>query len=902
MDGLGLKKTYFVLGFLLSLIIFCNNSYAEETHKVLFLESGYINSSLGADISQGLRDELGSDNIKLIRDYIDIYDYNDKEFMQKVYELYRTKYKNEKVDLVVSLEESASTFLSLYGRDIFGEIPMVIGLDYSIREEISRNFKGYDKQYNIYMEADIVNNVNLIKKIMPKSKNIIFYFSETEYDTYYTKKIKEINKLYKNDNINLIVISEKDIDKAIKKINDIEESVVFVMATDIEEDGRRANISDYATRFKREIIAPIFVPISSGVELGATGGYVINFKKYGQYAGRYCKNILSDRDKVSKKVFYGEKEYLFNYNMMVKNNIAFDILPKDSSYINSIINYYKVPRSTFIMFLALIILILMIVIYHLLRSIEKANEVEENLKENLKLLQVFIETIPNPFYYRDLEGKYVSCNKAFCEFMNLDKEQIIGKHMKDLFKEDYIEKSLDKDEQLFKSKKTITYEDVIVSGQGNETAVIMYKSTFTDKYDDKAGVLGVVLDITNRKKIEEFLKESKERYRSLLNSIPYSIALLHNEKVEFVNDKACELFKVKDSSSLVGRYFYEFMDEEDVQMTRDRFKSVVEDRCQLPLQERRYKTADGSYVDVEITTMPYEENGKIKILTIANDISERRQNEKLTKTIEEAREQDRIKTEFFANLSHELRTPLNVILGSIQLIEQDNKKRVDSTYKGSKRIQVLKQNCHRLLRLVNNLIDITKLDAGYFHMSFKNYNIVNIVEDITLSVVEYVEQKGLHIIFDTDVEEKIVFCDPDALERIMLNLISNSIKFSNAGTTIEVVITDEDDYINIAIKDNGIGIEKEKLGEIFKRFRQVDKSFRRRQEGSGIGLSLVKYLVELHEGHIDVESKYNVGTTFNIKLPVEKNAHEDFFEESVSEDIIESRVERVSIEFSDIYS
>jgi len=208
------------------------------------------------------------------------------------------------------------------------------------------------------------------------------------------------------------------------------------------------------------------------------------------------------------------------------------------------------------------------------------------------------------------------------------------------------------------------------------------------------------------------------------------------------------------------------------------------------------------------------------------------------------------------------------------------------------------QNCYRLLRIINNLIDITRIDGGFLNLELRNHNIVSLVEEITLSVVEYTKSKNINLIFDTEIEEKIIACDADKIERVLLNLLSNAIKFSNSNGTIEVNIFDKQDYVAISVKDNGIGIPQEMKNKIFERFSQVDSSFTRRTEGSGIGLSLVKSLVELHKGKIEVKSEVNKGSEFIITLPV------GIVEGECNNQIATNQpnVERLQIEFSDIYS
>ncbi|MEW9123367.1 MAG: HAMP domain-containing sensor histidine kinase, partial [Thermotaleaceae bacterium] len=277
--------------------------------------------------------------------------------------------------------------------------------------------------------------------------------------------------------------------------------------------------------------------------------------------------------------------------------------------------------------------------------------------------------------------------------------------------------------------------------------------------------------------------------------------------------------------------------------------------------------------------------------------------EEQQKRLEEAISYDKMKTEFFSNISHEFRTPLNIILSSIQLLHLyiEDGTFIININQTTSRLKIMQQNCYRLIRLLNNLIDITKIDSGYFALTLQNHNIVEITENITLSVADYIKSKGISLTFDTDTEEKIMACDPDLIERILLNLLSNAVKFTQPGADIWVNLYDLEDSIMIEVKDGGIGIEKDKLDGIFERFVQVDKSLSRQREGSGIGLSLVKSLVEMHGGIVTVDSEIGVGTTFSINLPA-KTVNQDSFFDYISTQEISHHVEKISVEFSDIYS
>ncbi|MBU3143366.1 ATP-binding protein [Clostridium sp. CF012] len=273
-----------------------------------------------------------------------------------------------------------------------------------------------------------------------------------------------------------------------------------------------------------------------------------------------------------------------------------------------------------------------------------------------------------------------------------------------------------------------------------------------------------------------------------------------------------------------------------------------------------------------------------------------------SKRVEELMAYDKVKTEFFANLSHELRTPLNVICSTIQLIRSldGSKKLGDEKIKYY--INIMNQNSLRLLRLINNIIDTTKIEADYISLHLKNGDIVYVVEEISQSVAEYIKNHGITLIFDTDIEEKRIAFDEEKIERIMLNLLSNAVKFTEENGSILVNIHDKGDFIEISIKDTGIGIPKDKLGFIFERFAQIDKSTSRQNEGSGIGLALVKSLVEMHDGEIHANSIEGKGSEFIITLPakiVDKTQEDNNLK---NKEVFETNCEgNLSIEFSDIY-
>ncbi|WP_051541915.1 PAS domain-containing sensor histidine kinase [Clostridium lundense] len=423
-------------------------------------------------------------------------------------------------------------------------------------------------------------------------------------------------------------------------------------------------------------------------------------------------------------------------------------------------------------------------------------------------------------------------------------------------------------------------------------------------------ILMLLNNIEKRKTTEKLLRENEDQIKNIINATPDIICFkdkngkyikaneahrkfLNLENVDYIGKSDEELLKIKSNFK---EDIYRFIETDKKAWGK---KGVWRG-------EEKFIDRDGICKVFDVIKVPiYNEDGSRKAMgVIGRDITERKINEELKKEadenvrlLEKAKESDKLKTEFFANVSHELRTPLNIMLSSFQLIELyiDNGSIVDNGVDLKTRIKVLKKNSLRLLKLINNIIDITKIDSGFYEAYLKNCNIVNLVEETTLSVAEYMESNGIDLVFDTDVEERVIACDPEKMERIMLNLLSNATKFTPSGGRVDVNLLDKKNSIIISVKDTGIGIPKDKQQIIFERFGQASKDTNANYEGSGIGLSLVKSLIEMQHGTIKVKSECGSGSEFIIELPCRI-----INEQGNIENIDEVDKEMIGVEFSDL--
>ncbi|WP_238883354.1 sensor histidine kinase KdpD [Clostridium sp. YIM B02551] len=256
-----------------------------------------------------------------------------------------------------------------------------------------------------------------------------------------------------------------------------------------------------------------------------------------------------------------------------------------------------------------------------------------------------------------------------------------------------------------------------------------------------------------------------------------------------------------------------------------------------------------------------------------------------------------VREDFILNIAHDLRTHLNVVLSVIQLLKIKHKSVNEGDKKWEEYTQTITKSCYKMLKLVNNLIDVTKLENDYFICNKENLDIICLVENIVNSVNEYAKCKNISIIFDTNEEECKMSVDPEVIDRIVMNLLSNAIKFSPKNSEILVNLTVSEEEVKIEFKDQGPGIPKEEMELIFNRFHKVVKNITSEYEGNGIGLNLVYNLVKTHNGNISVYNNTDKGCNFVVTLP--RCIDEEC---GCSRKIkANTKVQVLEIEFSDIY-
>lgn len=243
----------------------------------------------------------------------------------------------------------------------------------------------------------------------------------------------------------------------------------------------------------------------------------------------------------------------------------------------------------------------------------------------------------------------------------------------------------------------------------------------------------------------------------------------------------------------------------------------------------------------------------------------------------------------YENVIHDMKLPLSIIHTTVQFLENMGGLPNDA----KEHLRIAKNSCYRIMKLMNDVNDFAKIDNGYFYPTLRNYNVVSLVRDITESTLLFANRKNINLDFKTNTNEKIMGIDKEMLERILLNLLSNAIKFTYEGGKVEIIFVDKGDTVEFIVKDNGIGIDLEKVNNIFKRYTTTDSKL-----GSGLGLSIVNELTRLLGGNVLVKKGESMtGSQFVVELPViitKENGSKKYFDNFYSDNIVQ-------IELSDYY-
>ncbi|MDO8727333.1 MAG: ATP-binding protein [Candidatus Methanoperedens sp.] len=363
------------------------------------------------------------------------------------------------------------------------------------------------------------------------------------------------------------------------------------------------------------------------------------------------------------------------------------------------------------------------------------------------------------------------------------------------------------------------------------------------------------------------LQDSEERYRRLVEFSPYGIAIHSEGKFVYMNLNGAKILGAENPSLFIGKPLLEIIHPDDQKLVKERIRIQREGKV-APPREEKFLRLDGTPVDVEIVSIPFTYKGKLAMYGVYQDITARKQYEAaLMLARDDAERANMVKANFLHTMSHELRTPLNAIMGFSELLKL--KTFGELSAKQNLFIDHIFESGNSLLNIINQILDVTMMDKGILELCIEKISLQEIVDEVVGIIKEKAIKKNIIFERNFDPDLEYIEADKKAFKKIIINLIGNAVKFSKLeGGNVTISTKKEGNMAMFSVSDTGIGIKKDDLENIFQKFTQLDSGDSRKYEGTGIGLTNTKQLVELHGGNIRVESKYGEGSTFTVRLPL----------------------------------
>ena len=389
----------------------------------------------------------------------------------------------------------------------------------------------------------------------------------------------------------------------------------------------------------------------------------------------------------------------------------------------------------------------------------------------------------------------------------------------------------------------------------------------------------IVLFASSRRNAEKRLREQHELLQVMLESIGDAvIAADIDGKINFINPAAEKMtgWTEAEAKGRVLEEVFQIVNEETRESVESPFTAIKDEGVTVGLANHTTLiTKDEREIPIEDSGAPIkdEEGAVIGAILVFHDVSERRaaekERERLLRSEQTARAEaesaNRLKDEFLATVSHELRTPLNAILGWAAMLSRGNLNEENA----SNALKIIERNAKAQAEIIGDILDVSRIITGKLQIEAAPVRLAPIIRSAVDTLYPAAEAKSIRLTVSIDENAQQVSGDADRLQQVIWNLVSNALKFSPAGGQIEVGLKQIDSHVEISVTDSGIGISPKFLPFVFERFRQADSSTTRAGSGLGLGLAIVRHLVELHGGTVRAESEgEGKGARFTIKLPV----------------------------------
>lgn len=500
-----------------------------------------------------------------------------------------------------------------------------------------------------------------------------------------------------------------------------------------------------------------------------------------------------------------------------------------------------------------------------MRDITARRIAEEEIKLRLAQLRQIIDLVPAYIFAKDQEGRFLLVNKALADVFGLSPEEITGKTDRDYgATEEQVEwyRKFDM-EVISMGKPVFIAEEKVLRKDGSEGWFQTVKIPYMHPGYDKPAVLGVATDITDRKKAEDDLRQSEERFRKLFEA--------HSSVMLIIEPGTGRIVDANKSASK----YYGYSSDELKQMTIFNINVFSDSRVSSLMSqvvkegeiyfEAAHRLADGTIREVEVFSSRIEIGSKSYLYSIIHDITDKKKiHADLIAAKEKAEESDRLKTAFLHNISHEIRTPMNSIVGFASLLATEQS--LDESSRNY--AEMIVNSSKQLLSIISDIVEISNIETGKVKLAFSEININKLVDNITNQYALRASQSKINFMTIKEEGDHNIRSDETRLTQIITNLLNNAFKFTPEGGLIEFEFKESQGYACFTVRDTGPGIPAEYHSKIFERFFQIINKGKNKTEGTGLGLAISKAYAELLNGEILLRSEEGKGSEFTLRLPL----------------------------------